>query len=56
MGPLTIDIVGEIGKRMSKKSGEKKETWWLLQRLSIAVQRGNALSILSPARHMMGYG
>ena len=56
MGPSARVIVEEIGKRISEKSGEKRETWWLLQRLSIAVQRGNALSILSPARHMMGYG
>ena len=56
MGASARDIVEEIGKRISEKSGEKRETWWLLQRLSIAVQRGNALSILSPARHMMGYG
>ena len=54
-GPTTRNIVHEIGKRISEKSGDKRETLWLKQWLSIAIQRGNALSILSLAKHMSGY-
>ena len=49
-GPTTKVIISEIGKRISEKSGDARETTWLKQRLSIAVQRGNAISILSQAK------
>ena len=51
-GPTTKNIIREIGKLITEKTGEKRETLWLKQRLSIAVQRGNALSILSRTKHM----
>ena len=54
-GPSTKNIIFEIGKRISEKTGEKRETMWLKQRLNIAIQKGNALSILSSAKHMTGY-
>ena len=54
-GPTTKIIVQEIGRKISQISGDKRETMWLKQRLSIAIQRGNALSILSLANHMTGY-
>ena len=55
-GHTTRKIVNEIGKRISEKTGDKRETTWLKQRISIAIQRGNALSILASAKHMMtGY-
>ena len=54
-GPSTRNIVNEIGKRISEKTGEKRESIWLKQRLNIAVLRGNALSIISSAKHMTGY-
>ena len=55
-GPSTKNIIYEIGKRIAEKTGEKRETLWLKQRLNIAIQKGNALSILSLARHMTGLG
>ena len=54
-GPSACVIVQEIGKKISQISGDKRESMWLKQRLSIAIQRGNALSILSLANHMTGY-
>ena len=53
-GHTTRTIISEIGKRISEKTGDKRETTWLKQRLSIAIQRGNALSILASAKHMTG--
>jgi hypothetical protein len=45
----------EIGKRMIDQTGEKKTRFYLLQRISLAVQRGNAASILSalPGFHVL---
>merc|ERR1712055_648245 len=54
-GPSTCFIVQEIVKKILQISGDKRESMWLKQRLSIAIQRGNALSILSLANHMTGY-
>ena len=53
-GHSTRTIINEIGKLISEKTGDKRETMWLKQRLNIAIQKGNAISILSPAKHMTG--
>ena len=53
-GSSTRNIVNEIGRCISEKTGEKRESMWLKQRLSIAIQRGNALSIISSAKHISG--
>ena len=45
-GPKTMSFVKEVGKRLRSQSGERKETSYLIQRLSMAVQRGNAVCIL----------
>ena len=55
-GSSTRNIVNEIGKRISEKTGEKRESLWLKQRLNIAIQRGNALSNLSLEKHLDGDG
>ena len=54
-GPTTKNIVLEIGKRISEKTGEKRETFWLKQQLNIAILKGNALSISSSTKHLIGY-
>ena len=54
-GPCTKVIVNEIGKRITEKTGDKRETFWLKQRLNIAILKGNALSIISSAKQLTGY-
>ena len=54
-GPSTKIIVQEIGNKISQTSGDRRESMWLKQRLSIAIQRGNALSILSMANDRTGF-
>ena len=56
MGPSTKKFMSEIGKRVSEVTGDVRETWWLWQRLSIAIQKGNALAALSLTSRMCGYG
>lgn len=44
-GPMTMEFVNEIGRRMTEATGDRRETEYLWQRLSIAVQRGNAIAV-----------
>ena len=48
-GPQSLAFVKELGRRLRYQTGEEKATAYLIQRLSIAVQRGNAISILEVA-------
>ena len=41
----------EVGRRMAEVSKEPRSTTFLRQRLSVAVQRGNAVCILGTLRH-----
>ena len=45
-GPKTMSLIKEVEKRLRSQSGDQKATSYLIQRLSMAVQRGNAVSIL----------
>ena len=47
MGSRTLLFLKELGKRMGVQTGEARSADYLLQRLSAAVQRGNAISIMS---------
>ena len=46
-GNSTAKLVSEIGRRISGVTGEPRETHWLRQRISVAVARGNAASVLA---------
>ena len=54
-GPSTRNIVHKIGKRITDKTGDKREKLWLKQHLNIAIQKGNALSIISSVKHKTRY-
>jgi len=43
---IHVRVVEYIGRRIAEVSGEKRATSFLLQRLSIAVQRGNVGAVL----------
>ena len=47
LGPSTTAFLQRLGKRITAQSGNRRETAWLFERLSIAVTRGNAASILA---------
>ena len=44
--PSGMKFVTEIGKRISTATGEKKAKYYLFQAISMAIQRGNVISIL----------
>jgi hypothetical protein len=49
MGSLGDDadnFVHDLGRRIMTLTGERRATEFLLQRLSVAIQRGNAASVL----------
>ena len=48
LGPVCSEgasLIASIGSRLTSKSGDPRETQFLFQRLSIAIQRGNAASV-----------
>ena len=49
LGPATANFICELGQLITARTGERRETEWLYQRLSIAVVRGNAAAVLSTA-------
>ena len=49
-GRISLKFVKEVGRRMSALSDEKRAGYFFRQRLSIAVVRGNAQSILGTMR------
>jgi len=46
-GQSAIELVQEIGKRISIVTEDTRETMFLFQRLSIALQKGNAIAFQS---------
>ena len=49
-GGSTKGILRAIGLRLVEATGEPREANWFPQNLAVAVQVGNAFSILSPGR------
>jgi len=50
-GPLTMGFLRDLGNRLKLTTGEENSIKYLLQRLSVAVQRGNAASVLGTTNH-----
>ena len=50
LGSTTLPFLRGLGRRISSRTGESRETSWLFQRISIAVVRGNAASIMATGR------
>jgi len=49
MGPLgedAADFLHQLGRHIASMTGERWSTQFLLQRLSVAIQRGNAAAVL----------
>ena len=42
-----LDMIEEIGRRITEATEDPKETMYLFQRLCMAIQRGNALSFFN---------
>ena len=44
-GPQGLELIKQIGNKLSELTGDRRSTSFLFQRISIAIQRGNAASI-----------
>ena len=47
IGPKSLALLKDLRRRIRSELGEPKSTEYLLQRLSVAVQRGNSISVLA---------
>ena len=52
-GPLTKAFFKELGDRIRSSTGEEKAYFYLSQRVSVAVQRGNAAAIMGTIGQMV---
>ena len=50
LGPAAAGLMRELGRRLTASSGDRRETEHLAQRVSVAIVRGNAASVLATAR------
>ena len=46
-GSTSASVIAEIGRRIAEVTGVPREKYWLEQRIGLAIQRGNAFSILT---------
>ena len=51
-GPETMEFLRELGRRLQPVSADHNSFIYLIQRLSVAVQRGNAASVLGSAGNL----
>ena len=45
-GPQALSLFRELGQRLKKATGEQRSYQFLIQRVSVAIQTGNAISVL----------
>ena len=45
-GPQGIKLIKQIGKKIQEATAEKLSTFYLLQSISMAIQRGNAVCVM----------
>ena len=53
-GPEGFKFIKEVGRRVMEETGERKSTFFLTQRISIALQRGNSSCVLGTVPHSEG--
>ena len=45
-GPLSMSFMTDLGRRIANTTGDKSSLAYLMQKFSVAIQRGNAASVL----------
>ena len=55
-GPGALELIGELGRRLAVSSHDPRATSFLKQRISIAIQRGNALAVMGTFPSSMAVG
>ena len=49
LGPAAAAFLSDLGRRVSEATGDHREVSWLRQRVSLAITRGNAATVLATA-------
>ena len=55
-GPLTASLIYQVGDALVRVSGDQRSATHFRQRLSLEVQRGNAISVMGTMREWLGRG
>ena len=55
-GPETLAFLRELGRRLQQVSADENSYSYLIQRLSVAEQRGNSAAVLGSARSLDAMG
>ena len=55
-GPLTATLVEQVSRALEQATGDKRSSAFLSQRLSLDVQRGNAISVFGTMREWLDPG
>ena len=45
LGPRILQFIKNLGRQIRNQTGEPKSTLYIIQRLAVAIQRGNSLCI-----------
>ena len=53
-GELALAFVNEVGRRVAVVTGDSRSTAFLKQRMSLAIQRGNAAAVLGKLSSISG--
>ena len=54
-GPSAMDILDQIGKRIKEHTGDSRAMDFLRQKISVEIQRGNAVSVLGTVEQMTNF-
>ena len=52
-GEAAWNLIEAIGRRISLASNDQRSTFFLRQRVAVAVQRGNCIPVLGMQRHII---
>ena len=50
-GPLTLQFLKDLGSRLRQATGDKNSYTYIIQQLSVSVQKGNTASVLGTIGH-----
>ena len=53
IGPSSMAFLKLLGSKLSDSTRDRRETEWLMQRISLAIVRGNSTAISTASRHLM---
>jgi len=56
LGPEALQLLQDLGHRLREATGEQRSYQFLLQRVSVAVQRGNRVAVVGSLGGSLDWG